>query len=76
MDQVIDRCAGLDVHNHTVAACVRVPGNGRQREQHVRTFGTTTAELLGLHDWLAAPVSFRIDVACASAHEATVRPAH
>ena len=22
------------------------------------------------------PVSFRIDVACASAHEATVRPAH
>lgn len=31
MDQVIDCCAGLDVHNHTVAACVRVPGNGRRR---------------------------------------------
>ena len=54
MEQVIDRCAGLDVHNHTVAACVRVPGNGRRRDQHVQTFGTTTAELLGLHDWLAA----------------------
>jgi len=54
MDQVIDCCAGLDVHNNTVAACVRVSGNGRRREQHVRTFGTTTAEFFGLHDWLAA----------------------
>ena len=25
MDRLIDRCAGLDVHKDTVAACVRVP---------------------------------------------------
>jgi transposase len=31
-----------------------VPGAHGQREQHVRTFGTTTAELLILRDWLDA----------------------
>jgi transposase len=54
MDQWIERCAGLDVHRDTVAACVRVPGPQGQRVKHVRTFGTTTADLLMLSDWLAA----------------------
>jgi hypothetical protein len=49
---VIERCCGLDVHKKTVVACVRVPGRTSAREQHVRTFGTTTAELLALRDWL------------------------
>jgi transposase len=52
MDQVIERCGGLDVHKTTVAACVRIPGRRGTREQHVRTFGTTAAELLALRDWL------------------------
>ena len=38
----------------TVAACVRVPGTEGEREQYVRTFGTTGAELLALRDWLEA----------------------
>lgn len=54
MEQVIERCGGLDVHRDTVVACVRVPGAKRGRQQHVRTFGTTTAELLTLRDWLDA----------------------
>jgi transposase len=54
MEQLIDRGCGLDVHRDTVVACVRVPGAKRGREQHVRTFGTTTAQLLALHDWLEA----------------------
>jgi transposase len=54
MEQLLERCAGLDVHKKTVAVCVRVPGRGGQREQHVRTFGTTAAELLALRDWLQA----------------------
>ncbi len=54
MEQVIERCSGLDVHKKTVAACVRVPGPGGTRAQHVRTFGTTVAELLTLRDWLEA----------------------
>jgi len=51
MDVVHLRCAGLDVHKDTVVACARVV-EGKQVEQEVRTFGTTTKELLSLSDWL------------------------
>ena len=54
MDQLIERCCGLDVHRDTVAACVRVPGPNGKRQQEVRTFRTTAAELLALRDWLEA----------------------
>jgi transposase len=54
MDQLIERCGGLDVHRDTVAACVRVPGPNGKRQHEVRTFGTTAAELLALRDWLEA----------------------
>ncbi len=54
MDRLIERCAGLDVHKDTVAACVRVPGPSGERLQEVHTFGTTTDDLLALSDWLAA----------------------
>src|SRR5687768_11507552 len=50
MDCVV---GGLDVHKKTVAACVRIPGR-RGQEHHVRTFGTTTGELLALRDSLQA----------------------
>ena len=54
MEQVIERCCGLDVHKQTVVACVRVPGPDGTGVQQVRTFGTTAAELLTLRDWLEA----------------------
>ena len=54
MERLFERVAGLDVHKQTVAACVRVPGIKSSREQQVRVFGTTTAELLALRDWLQA----------------------
>jgi transposase len=54
MDRFIERCAGLDVHKKTVAACVRTPGQDGQRQQQTRTFATTTKGLLALRDWLAA----------------------
>jgi transposase len=54
MEQLIERCCGLDVHRDTVASCVRAPGLKGKRQQEVRTFGTTTAELLALRDWLEA----------------------
>jgi hypothetical protein len=54
MDQLIERCAGLDVHKETVAACIRVPGPGDTRSQYVQVFGTTTGDLLTLRDWLEA----------------------
>jgi hypothetical protein len=54
MERQIERGCGLDVHRDTVAACVRVPGGTGRRDQHVRTFGTTAADLLTLRDWLEA----------------------
>jgi transposase len=46
-------CAGLDVHKSTVVACVRRQRGPRRAEQRTRSFGTTTAALLELADWLA-----------------------
>jgi transposase len=54
VDQLIERCAGLDVHKASVTACVRVPGEGGARQQQIRTFRTTTAGLVLLGDWLAS----------------------
>jgi transposase len=54
MERLTERVCGLDVHKQTVAACVRVPGSKGIRAQHVRTFGTTAAELLALRDCLEA----------------------
>jgi transposase len=53
MEVLYPRCAGLDVHKETVVACARVVTGGRVETQ-VRTFGTTTAGLLELSDWLSA----------------------
>ncbi len=49
MLQVIhERCAGLDVHKKTVVACVLVTEQDGQVRQEVRTFGTTTGEILAM----------------------------
>ena len=53
MEVLIDRCAGLDIHQRTVVACVRSLGAGRQkRASEVRTFGTFEHQLLELRAWL------------------------
>jgi transposase len=54
MDQMLERCCGLDVHKATVVACLRVPGPTGKRTQEVPTLGATTSELLALRDWLEA----------------------
>lgn len=47
MQVVHERCCGLDVHKKTVVASVITP-TGRE----TRTFGTMTADLFALADWL------------------------
>jgi transposase len=54
MEVLYTVCCGLDVHKASVTACLRVPGDRGDRRQEVRTFGTTTGELLRLVDWLRA----------------------
>jgi transposase len=54
MDVNYSRCCGLDLHKRTVVACLIVPGPDKLPTKEVRTFGTMTAELLALSDWLTA----------------------
>lgn len=54
MQVVYERCCGLDIHKRSISACLLLPGPGRTRHQEVRTFGTTSAELLTLRTWLVA----------------------
>jgi transposase len=56
MDVMFTHCAGLDVHKKTVTACRVTPDpTGREADGIVelRVFGTMTADLLALSDWLA-----------------------
>jgi hypothetical protein len=52
MEVLFPKCAGLDVHRDTVVACARIVGD-REVSHEVRTFGTTTSELLALSEWLS-----------------------
>jgi transposase len=54
MDGLIERCAGLDVHQATIVATVRVPDDGGGRRMVTHTFGTMTVDLLALREWLHA----------------------
>ncbi len=54
METIVERAAGLDVHKAQVTACVRVPGQGRERAQALAEFQTTVRGLLSLRDWLQA----------------------
>src|SRR5882724_2143042 len=52
MEVHFSNCAGLDVHKDTVVACSRRVIDGKIVRE-VRTFKTTTSDLLKLSEWLA-----------------------
>lgn len=54
MEAIVERCGGLDVHQATVVACLLVGEAHKKPRKEVRTFGTTTSELVRLRDWLLA----------------------
>ena len=54
METLYQRCCGIDVHQQRGSACLLTPGPGRSQQQEIRSFGTTTSELLDLRDWLLA----------------------
>ena len=53
MDVMHERCAGLDIHKRQIVACRVTPGAAGAPTKVVRTFGTMTADLVALADWLA-----------------------
>jgi transposase len=48
------RCAGVDVHKKSVVVSVRLVAADGTLSTHLRSFGTTTAELLNLVAWLVS----------------------
>lgn len=54
MEVLYERCCGIDVHKKSLTACLVTPGEGRQVNKEIRSFGTMTEEILALGDWLAA----------------------
>lgn len=52
MEGLIERGAGLDIHQATIVATVRTPDGGGGRAVVTQTFGTMTVDLLALRDWL------------------------
>jgi transposase len=54
VDQIHDRVAGLDVHRDSVVACMRATGPRGGAVAEKERFGTTTAQLARLREWLTA----------------------
>ncbi len=52
MEAIIERAAGLDVHQSSVVACVVVGAAGRRASRETRTFGAMKRDLTALRDWL------------------------
>lgn len=54
METLIERAAGLDVHQASVVACVVIEQNGARTKRETQTFGTVRKDLEQLRDWLRA----------------------
>jgi transposase len=52
MEAIIERAAGLDVHQGSVVACVILGSPGRRPSRETRTFGTMARDLAALRAWL------------------------
>lgn len=53
MPVVYTRCCGLDVHKASIVACVLVFDSEKNKnEERVKSFGTTTGDLIRLRCWL------------------------
>jgi transposase len=52
MQTLIERGCGLDVHQATVVACLLIVRKDGKVQKQMRTFATTTRELVGLRAWL------------------------
>jgi transposase len=52
MEAIVERAAGLDVHQGSVVACVILGAPGRRPTREVRSFGTMRQDLAALRAWL------------------------
>jgi transposase len=54
MEAIVECCAGLDVHQATVVACLNNGPAGKRSTKEICTYGTTGLELREMRDWLTA----------------------
>lgn len=52
MQTMVERGCGLDVHQATVVACLLIARKDGRVQKQMRTFGTTTRDLVNLREWL------------------------
>ncbi|WP_019412338.1 transposase, partial [Paenisporosarcina sp. TG20] len=52
MEAMIEKCAGLDVHQETVVACILFGPLEKKPKKTIESFSTITFGLLKLQDWL------------------------
>lgn len=51
MEEIYERCCGLDVHRDTITACIMI-GYGTQKRKIIKTFLTFTRDIKELAAWL------------------------
>ena len=51
MQEILERCSGLDIHKDSIVSCVMI-GSGRSMHKETKTFGTMTEDLHLLAAWL------------------------
>jgi transposase len=54
MEAIVECCAGLDVHQASVVACLNSGTAGQRSRKEVRTFATTRTALEAMADWLTS----------------------
>ena len=52
MEAIVERAAGLDVHQGSVVACVIIGAPGHRPVRETRGFGTMSRDLAALREWL------------------------
>jgi transposase len=51
MEEIYERCCGLDVHRDSITACIMI-GYGTQKRKTIKTFSTFTSDIKELAAWL------------------------
>ncbi len=64
MEAIIERAAGLDVHQGSVVACVILSAAGRRPSKEVRSFGTMRQDLMALREWLLGKGVTHVGIRC------------
>lgn len=51
MEEILERCCGLDVHRDSITACTMI-GNGTSKRKEIKTFLSFTEDIRALSNWL------------------------